>query len=120
MRTTNLPAYVRVVPDTEAEKAAKRGRQTVVESRELRREGPETVVLVVDDEPSIVISSVAALSRAGYKALGAQSDESALSIVRSHAVDVLLIDRAIPDMRGDVTFEVAAGYQPRLRIERSS
>jgi DNA-binding NtrC family response regulator len=72
-------------------------------------------VLVVDDEPSICKALAIALSRAGYEAVTAQSGEAALGVVRGENVDVLLIDLRIPDMRGDVIFEVAAGHQPHLR-----
>ena len=74
-------------------------------------------VLVVDDEPSICKALTMALSRAGYDAIAAQSGESALAIVRNEHVDVMLIDLRIPDMRGDVIFEVAAGHQPHLRYQ---
>jgi DNA-binding NtrC family response regulator len=58
-----------------------------------------------------------ALSRAGYDAIAAQSGESALAIIRNEHVDVMLLDLRIPDMRGDVIFEVAAGHQPHLRYQ---
>ena len=74
-------------------------------------------VLVVDDEPSICKALSMALSRAGYDAIAAQSGESALAIVRNEHVDVMLLDLRIPDMRGDVIFEVAAGHQPHLRYQ---
>lgn len=74
-------------------------------------------ILVVDDEPSICKALTMALSRAGYEAIAAQSGESALAIVRNEHIDILLIDLRIPDMRGDVIFEVAAGHQPHLRYQ---
>jgi DNA-binding NtrC family response regulator len=74
-------------------------------------------VLVVDDEPSICRAMSIALSRAGYEARSAQSGEAALSIVRGEHVDLLLVDLRIPDMRGDVIFEVAAGHLPHLRFQ---
>jgi two-component system response regulator AtoC len=74
-------------------------------------------VLVVDDEPSICKALSMALSRAGYDAIAAQSGESALAIIRNEHVDVMLLDLRIPDMRGDVIFEVAAGHQPHLRYQ---
>jgi len=74
-------------------------------------------VLVVDDEPSICKALTMALSRSGYEAIAAQSGESALAIIRNEHVDVMLIDLRIPDMRGDVIFEVAAGHQPHLRYQ---
>ncbi len=77
--------------------------------------GTKARVLVVDDEPSICKALTMALTRAGYDAIAAQSGESALSIIRSEHIDVMLIDLRIPDMRGDVIFEVAAGHQAHLR-----
>lgn len=79
--------------------------------------GKQVRVLVVDDEPSICKALTMALSRGGYDAIAAQSGESALAILRSEHVDVMLIDLRIPDMRGDVIFEVAAGHQPHLRYQ---
>jgi len=78
---------------------------------------PAVRVLVVDDEPSICKALTIALSRAGYEAIAAQSGETALAIIRNEPVDVMLIDLRIPDMRGDVIFEVAAGHQPQLRYQ---
>lgn len=74
-------------------------------------------VLVVDDEPSICKALTMALSRTGYEAISAQSGEAALAILRSEHVDVMLIDLRIPDMRGDVIFEVAVGHQPHLQYQ---
>ena len=56
-----------------------------------------------------------ALSRAGYEAIAAMSGEQAIAIVRAENVDMLLVDLRIPDMRGDVLFELAASHQPHLR-----
>ena len=78
---------------------------------------PQIRVLIVDDEPSICKALSMALARAGYDAIAAQSGESALAIVRNEHVDVMLLDLRIPDMRGDVIFEVASGHQPHLRYQ---
>jgi len=72
-------------------------------------------VLVVDDEPAICRALSIALERAGYDALSAQSGDSALAVLASEHVDVMLIDLRIPDMRGDVVFELAAATHPHLR-----
>ena len=74
-------------------------------------------VLIVDDEPSICKALTMALTRAGYEAVAAQSGESALAVIRGEHVDVMLVDFRIPDMRGDVIFELAAGFQPHLRYQ---
>ena len=96
------------------------GRTTSTQPRETMSPmsfGKKTRVLVVDDEPSICKALTMALTRAGYEAIAAQSGEAALAIIRSEHVDVMLIDLRIPDMRGDVIFEVAAGTQPNLRYQ---
>ena len=72
-------------------------------------------VLIVDDEPSICKALSMALTRTGYEAIAAQSGEAALAIIREEHIDVMLVDFRIPDMRGDVIFELAAGFQPHLR-----
>lgn len=72
-------------------------------------------VLVVDDEPAICRALSIALDRAGYDALTAQSGDSALALLAVERVDVMLIDLRIPDMRGDVVFELAAATHPHLR-----
>jgi DNA-binding response OmpR family regulator len=76
-----------------------------------------TRVLVVDDEPAICKALTMALGRAGFDALAAQTGESALAILRSERVDVLVLDLRIPDTRGDVIFELAAAIQPHLRTQ---
>jgi DNA-binding NtrC family response regulator len=70
--------------------------------------------LIVDDEPSICRLLAKALSDLGYDTVTAQSGESALAIIRAEQIDVLLLDFRIPDMRGDIIFEVAAATQPHL------
>lgn len=87
------------------------------QTKEPMTHGKLVRVLVVDDEPSICKALSMALSRSGYDAIAAQSGESALAIIRNEHVDVMLIDLRIPDMRGDVIFEVAAGHQPHLRYQ---
>ncbi|MDB4880209.1 MAG: hypothetical protein JWL60_1655 [Gemmatimonadetes bacterium] len=72
-------------------------------------------VLVVDDEPAICRALSIALERAGYDAVTAQSGDSALALLSAEHVDVMLIDLRIPDMRGDVVFELAAATHPHLR-----
>jgi DNA-binding NtrC family response regulator len=72
-------------------------------------------VLVVDDEPSICKALTIALERAGYDAAAAQSGDAAMSKLQEEHFDALLIDFRIPDLRGDVIFELAASVQPHLR-----
>ena len=107
----------KVVPGSPVDKSPRAphlespGKETSAHQRPLVR------VLIVDDEPSICKALLMLLSRSGYEAIAAQSGDSALSIIRNEHVDVMLIDLRIPDMRGDVIFEVAAGHQPHLRYQ---
>jgi DNA-binding NtrC family response regulator len=79
--------------------------------------GKKLRVLIVDDEPSICKALTMALSRSGYEAIAAQSGEAALAIIRSEHVDVMLVDFRIPDMRGDVIFQLASSFQPHLQYQ---
>jgi DNA-binding NtrC family response regulator len=94
-----------------------RSRAMSPQAKDAMSYGKQARVLVVDDEPSICKALSMALSRAGYDVIAAQSGDAALAIVRNEHVDVMLIDLRIPDMRGDVIFEVAAGHQSHLRYQ---
>jgi DNA-binding NtrC family response regulator len=93
------------------------GRSPNAQAKESVVRGPKVRVLVVDDEPSICKALTMALTREGYDVVAAQNGDTALSVVRSEHVDVMLIDLRIPDMRGDVIFEVAASHQPHLKYQ---
>jgi DNA-binding NtrC family response regulator len=107
----------KVVPGNAGAQQPKLGAAAGPKAEQMTHGKASVRVLVVDDEPSICKALTMALSRAGYDAIAAQSGESALAIVRNEHVDVMLIDLRIPDMRGDVIFEVAAGHQPHLRYQ---
>lgn len=72
-------------------------------------------VLVVDDEPSICRALQIALSRAGIDASVAESGDAALAKLRAEQFDAMIVDLRMPDVRGDVLFELAAAIQPQLR-----
>jgi two-component system response regulator AtoC len=72
-------------------------------------------VLIVDDEAPICRAVSLALQQAGYEVKTARSGEAALSLLKGEHFDVLILDLRIPDERGDVIFEFAAGEQPHLR-----
>lgn len=72
-------------------------------------------VLVVDDEPSICKALEIALGRQGLTVVTVGNGETATALLREQRFDVLLVDFRIPDMRGDVIYELAAAIQPHLR-----
>ena len=71
-------------------------------------------VLVIDDEPSICKALEIVLRRADYEVVAVGSGETATSLLREARFDVMLVDLRIPDMRGDIIFQVAAALQPHL------
>ena len=74
-----------------------------------------TRVLIVDDEPTIRQALGIVLRRAGYEVVAVDSGEQAVALLRASHFDQLVLDLRIPDMRGDVVFELAASLQPHLR-----
>jgi two-component system OmpR family response regulator len=114
----HIPGRALPLPRSEPVRhAVARAPSLQTQTRERVTDGRRVRVLVVDDDSSICSALTTALSHDGYDALAAQTGERALSIVRSEQIDVMLIDLRIPDMRGDVIFEVAAGHQPHLRYQ---
>ncbi|HEY7394709.1 MAG TPA: response regulator [Gemmatimonadaceae bacterium] len=107
----------KVVPGSPVDKSPRAPHPESSGKEAAAHQRPLVRVLIVDDEPSICKALLMLLSRSGYEAIAAQSGDSALSIIRNEHVDVMLIDLRIPDMRGDVIFEVAAGHQPHLRYQ---
>ncbi|HJU88638.1 MAG TPA: response regulator [Gemmatimonadaceae bacterium] len=72
-------------------------------------------VLVVDDEPTICRALSIALTRAGFEVVAVEQGEHALNLLQSEHFDCMIADLRIPDLRGDVLFELAAANQPQLK-----
>ncbi|HET6802351.1 MAG: response regulator transcription factor [Betaproteobacteria bacterium] len=60
-------------------------------------------VLIVEDEPNIVESLTFLLRREGYDVASAADGDAALSSLRSHQCDVMILDLMLPRLNG---FEV--------------
>jgi two-component system, OmpR family, alkaline phosphatase synthesis response regulator PhoP len=60
-------------------------------------------VLIVDDEPHIVLSLEFLLQRAGYETVSAADGEAGLAMVRQQRPDLVLLDVMMPKRNG---FEV--------------
>jgi DNA-binding NtrC family response regulator len=71
-------------------------------------------VLVVDDEAVVCRALDLLLHRAGYDVVTAHTGSAAKEILAIRAVDCLVIDYRIPDVRGDVVFAYAVAHQPHL------
>ena len=72
-------------------------------------------VLVVDDEPSICRALSIAFTRHGDDVRAVESGEEALWLLRTEQFDCLVVDLRVPDLRGDILYELAASLQPHLK-----
>jgi DNA-binding response OmpR family regulator len=57
-------------------------------------------ILIVDDEPNIVIPLQFLMEQNGYRALVAQSGEEALEMISKEKPDLVLLDIMLPGMSG--------------------
>jgi YesN/AraC family two-component response regulator len=66
-------------------------------------------VLIVDDEPLVVVAVTKTLARHGYDTLSANGAPQAFEIIRNHSpIDVVLSDVTMPEMCGlDLVQEIA-------------
>lgn len=74
-------------------------------------------VLLVDDDPDVLVLTARALAPDGYRVLTAERGEAALEILRKHRVSVVVSDFSMPGMNGaQLLGRVAALYPATLRI----
>src|SRR5215470_17855020 len=62
---------------------------------------PSRTVLFVDDEPSLLEARRLIFEFIGYSVLTAESGEEALDVLRSNAVDAVVVDYQMPGMDGE-------------------
>lgn len=76
------------------------------------------VVLVVDDDASVLFASRRILAKLGYTVLEAPGGEEALQVVREHAprIDVVLTDMRMPGMDGPTLVSRLVAMLPTVRI----
>src|SRR5260221_561233 len=58
-------------------------------------------VLVVDDEPAILMTLKKILQYAGYEVQTAQSGREGLNVFQQRQWDLVTLDRSMPDMNGE-------------------
>lgn len=71
-------------------------------------------VLVVDDEEGICRALDQLLHHAGYDVITVRTGGAAKEMLAIRAVDCLIMDYRMPDVRGDVIFAFAVAHQPHL------
>jgi PAS domain S-box-containing protein len=81
-------------------------------------EGKVTRILLVDDEPALVISGERRLHAMGYEADGVTSPEEALRLLgkSSHGYDLLITDLTMPGMTGLDLARQARAQNPTLPV----
>lgn len=72
-------------------------------------------VLVVDDEPNIVLSLEFLMQQAGFDVTTALDGESALALVKQNPPDLLLLDISLPGISG---FEVLEQLRSQENFKR--
>ena len=73
----------------------------------LKADTPKAKILVVDDEPNVLLTLTAILQHEGYEIESAKGGEEAIASVRRHHYDVVLTDLKMPRVDGlDVLDEV--------------
>lgn len=79
-------------------------------------------ILCVDDEPSMLSITRAALVRAGYRVLSAQNGREALDLFRKHQSEIKLVltDMMMPGMNGAELIVALRGLAPALPIIATS
>lgn len=77
----------------------------------------KNTVLLVDDDPDVLVLTARALTLDGYPVLTAARGEEALAALREHAVSVVVSDFSMPGMNGaQLLAQVAALYPDTLRL----
>ncbi|SFB85403.1 Response regulator receiver domain-containing protein [Marinospirillum celere] len=73
-------------------------------------------VLVVDDEPNIVLSLEFLMQQAGFEVTTAEDGEKALELVSSINPDILLLDISLPGISGFEVLENLRGQDAFKRL----
>lgn len=74
----------------------------------------EKKIMIVDDEPNIIIALEFLLQRAGFTVTKADSGIKALELLETEQPDLLILDVMMPGLTG---FEVAARLRNQSRFE---
>ena len=79
-------------------------------------DAPERSVLVVDDEPNLVLATKLALADAGWSVATAATGEEALEHLEQHRVDVMVLDLRLPGLDGLEVLRVVRDEHPEVRV----
>jgi two-component system, cell cycle sensor histidine kinase and response regulator CckA len=84
----------------------------------LPRTGKGQLILVVDDEPSVLRSFELLLTRSGYRVIAVGKGESALTVFRQRGSEISLVltDVMMPEMNGVTLITELRRMQPELKV----
>jgi CheY-like chemotaxis protein len=84
--------------------------------------GARGLVLVVDDEPEILVRAGAILEEEGYRVLVAKDGLEAVKIYEesSNEISLIILDFFLPVMDGDAVFDELKAINPEVRVVLSS
>jgi CheY-like chemotaxis protein len=77
---------------------------------------PIARVMVVDDEPQIVAVLGELLAELGYATRSAMTGPEALRLVAEFQPDVVLLDLALPEIRGEIVLEQIHRTSPHVPV----
>lgn len=76
-------------------------------------EGDQHTILVIEDDPAQLDMLARRLERFGFTVARADGGAHGLHYLRTHSVDLILLDQAMPDMTGiEVLRRVRLKYSP--------
>lgn len=73
-------------------------------------------ILVVDDDKSVLLSTVSFFEDEGYDVVSAESAEDALELLADEPVAVAVVDMRLPVMDGNDFIRAAADMKPGLKF----
>ena len=73
-------------------------------------------ILVVDDDPGVVLELAASLRERGYEVISTTSPAQAIELVTTHEVDLVIADVVMPEMRGEVLLRRIQEQRPEQLV----
>jgi len=73
-------------------------------------------ILIVDDEPNIVLGLRDALEFEGFRVISAGRGQEGVSLARSEAPDAIVLDLMLPDMNGYAVCQELRRTSPHVPI----
>jgi len=74
------------------------------------------VLVVVDDEASLLKVTLLRLNKSGYEAFGAADGQSGLELARQKMPDLIILDVLLPDINGDEVAKILKKDEKLKRI----